>query len=89
MVDRSTGNWKTESLTCYLDGVQTFSVTGARVGDQATWSVLAHNPHFLLLNVAVGGSFPSAVAGKSTPTKATIGGLSVGMEVDYVVVYNS
>lgn len=89
LVDRTTGNWMTESLTWYLDGTKAFSVTGARIGDYATWSALAHNPHFLLFNVAVGGSFPNAIAGKATPTSSTIGGLNAGMEIDYVAVYNS
>lgn len=89
MVDRTSGDWKTETLAWYLDGVQTFNVTGARIGDQATWAALAHTAHYLLLNVAVGGSFPNALAGGLTPTSRTVGGTSVGMEVDYVVVWNS
>lgn len=89
MVDRSSGNWLTETLTWYLDEEIVFSVDGRTIGDEATWEVLAHSPHFLLLNVAVGGSFPDAVAAEATPMSATVGGSSVGMEVDYVVVYNS
>ncbi|CAM6112659.1 unnamed protein product [Calypogeia fissa] len=93
-VDRSmsgpgqTGTWLDETLNWYLDEVLVFSVTGARVNDQAAWEQLAHQPHFLLMNVAVGGAFPNAIAGGTTPTAATIDGPSVGMEVFYVGVWN-
>jgi len=89
MVDRTTGSWKTDTLTWYLDGVATFSVNGAKIGDQDTWEALAYSERFLLLNVAVGGTLPNALAGKTALTSQTVGGLGSAMEVDYVVVYNS
>ena len=45
--------------------------------------MLAHKKHFLLLNVAVGGNCPGP------PNNSTVDGSSVGMEVDYVGVWNS
>lgn len=45
--------------------------------------MLAHTEHFVLLNVAIGGNWPGA------PNGATIDGFSVGMEVDYVGVWDS
>jgi len=89
MVDRSmTGygkneTWLHETLNWYLDGANVFTINGSRVGDEETWKVLAHGEKFLLLNVAVGGNWPGA------PNNETIGGPSVGMEVDYVGVWNS
>jgi beta-glucanase (GH16 family) len=89
MVDRSMsavamkGTWKDETLSWYLDGTKIFTVTGAKVGDQNTWESVAHNNHFLLLNVAIGGGWPGA------PNSQTIDGPTVGMEVDYVGVWST
>ena len=88
-VDRSmcgeTGNgtWKEESLKWYVDDALKFTVNGSTVGDEETWKKLAHKEHFLLFNVAVGGNWPGP------PNNMTIDGPSVGMEVDYVGVWNS
>jgi hypothetical protein len=43
-----------------------------------------HAGYFILLNVAMGGAFPDALAGP-TPTASTVSG--VPMRVDYVAVY--
>lgn len=88
-VDRSmcreggNGTWKEESLNWYVDGALKFSVNGSTVGDEQTWTKLAHEEHFLLLNVAVGGNWPRP------PNNMIVDGLNVGMEVDYVGVWNS
>jgi hypothetical protein len=68
-------------LNWYLDGTKVFTVSGQQVGDEKTWTALAHNGHFLLLNVAVGGNWPGA------PNSKTIDGLTVAMEIDYVGVW--
>jgi len=89
-IDRSNagGNdWRGEKMTWLVDGRQTFSITGATVGDAAAWTSLARTPKFLLLNVAVGGSFPDAIARVKTPTPATAGGDTAAMEVRYVAVF--
>ncbi|KAE9371585.1 glycoside hydrolase family 16 protein [Stipitochalara longipes BDJ] len=89
LVDRSMcGNgskstWADETLNWYLDGSKVFTISGKRVGDEKTWGALAHDEHFLLLNVAVGGSWPGG------PNSQTVDGLSVGMEIDYVEVWKS
>ncbi|TVY56603.1 Glucan endo-1,3-beta-glucosidase A1 [Lachnellula cervina] len=89
LVDRSmcgegkNGTWLDETLNWYLDGEKVFKITGATVGDEETWSLLAHEEHYLLLNVAVGGNWPGP------PNNATIDGRSVGMEVEHIGVYNS
>jgi beta-glucanase (GH16 family) len=88
-VDRSmvgagkTGTWQQETLTWYLDGKSVLSINGAKIGDQNTWTKIAHQGHFLLLNVAVGGNWPGY------PNAQTVDGQAVQMEVDYVGVWNA
>lgn len=81
--DDGEGSWEDESLNWYLDRELKFSVTGRTVADEQAWNMLAHQEHFLLLNIAVGGNWPGP------PNNQTIDGPSVGMEVDYVGVWNS
>jgi beta-glucanase (GH16 family) len=81
--DGGTGTWEDESLNWYLDGELKFTVNGSTVGDKQAWKMLAHKEHFLLLNVAVGGNWPGP------PNNSTMDGSSVGMEVDYVGIWNS
>jgi beta-glucanase (GH16 family) len=90
-IDRtnSGGDWRGEKLTWFVDGSPTTSVTGAVVGDQSAWTSLARSSRYLLLNVAVGGSFPDAVANTKTPTAQTTGGSVAAMEVKYVAVYST
>jgi beta-glucanase (GH16 family) len=88
-VDRSmvgkgkTGTWKQETLTWFLDGKSVLKITGAHIGDENTWTQIAHQGHFLLLNVAVGGNWPGY------PNAQTAYGEAVQMEVEYVGVWNS
>jgi len=72
-------------LRWYVDDQQFHSVSQNRV-DPTTWSnMTGHAGYFLLLNVAMGGSFPDGVAGTATPTAATVSGRP--MLVDYVAVW--
>lgn len=48
-----------------------------------TTEKIAHEGHFLLLNVAMGGNWPGP------PNNKTVSGEQVAMEVDYVGVWNS
>jgi beta-glucanase (GH16 family) len=82
-VDRTPSRWQDESLTWFVDGKQVLQVKGSRVNDQATWDKVAHQGHFVLLNVAVGGNWPGY------PNSATVDGTPVMMEVDYVGVWNT
>lgn len=89
VIDRSmcqpggNGTWLDETLNWYLDGRKILTVSGRDIADEGVWSAVAHDGHFLLLNVAVGGNWPGA------PNSQTIDGPSVGMEVDYVGVWKS
>ncbi|HEV2778606.1 MAG TPA: glycoside hydrolase family 16 protein [Actinophytocola sp.] len=69
----------------YVDGQQYHQVSQNQV-DAGTWNnMTGHAGYFILLNVAMGGSFPNGVAGTGTPTAATQPG--VPMVVDYVAVW--
>ena len=70
-----------QQLRWYLDGVQFFHVDSTQV-DATTWANATDHGYFLILNVAMGGSFPGAFGGG--PTAATASG--VPMLVDYVTV---
>lgn len=72
-------------LRWYVDGTQFHSVSQSAV-DAATWSAMTdHAGYFILLNVAIGGAFPDAIQGSTTPTSATASGNP--MLVDYVGVW--
>ncbi|WP_230393929.1 carbohydrate-binding protein [Plantactinospora alkalitolerans] len=74
-----------QQLRWYVDGQHYHTVTQAQVGSY--WSQMtSHAGYFLLLNVAMGGSFPNGVAGGTTPTATTVSGRS--MLVDYVAVWS-
>jgi beta-glucanase (GH16 family) len=73
-----------EQLRWYVDGQQYHTVNQNQVGEPHWSNMTSHAGYFLLLNVAMGGSFPNGVAGSGTPTAATASG--VPMVVDYVTV---
>jgi len=58
-------------------------VYGRDVGDEASWNALANSPMYIILNVAVGGSWLGSVAASTSSGQAS------GMEVLYVGVYHS
>ncbi|MGP3981608.1 glycoside hydrolase family 16 protein [Streptomyces sp. KR80] len=81
--DRST---TPNELRWYVDGQQFHSVNENRVGADAWNNMTQHAGYFILLNVAIGGAFPDALAGSKTPTSATVPGRP--MLVDYVAVWS-
>jgi beta-glucanase (GH16 family) len=60
----------TEFLRWYLDGEEFHSVSSADM-DARTWADATHHGYFVLLNLAMGGALPNAIAGKPTPTDTT------------------
>ncbi|MEY9877142.1 beta-glucanase (GH16 family) [Streptacidiphilus sp. MAP12-33] len=74
-----------EELRWYLDGTEYWTVKASDVS-AAAWRAATTAGDFLLLNVAVGGQFPDALAprGVTTPTAGTRPG--VPMVVDWVAV---
>ncbi|KAM7196821.1 Concanavalin A-like lectin/glucanase domain containing protein [Rhypophila sp. PSN 637] len=94
-IDRTNpgGNWEDEKIVWRIDVEVVFAVTGAVVGDEESWLNITNEDHMILLNVAVGGTFPSKEANAPpqpyTPTPETVGGLRSSMWVKYVIVYAS
>ncbi|KAI1844312.1 hypothetical protein JX265_007850 [Neoarthrinium moseri] len=81
-VDRSA---KPEAVRWFLDGTLFWQVIDTDM-PAAVWNKTVHNPIFILLDLAIGGSFPNGVYGSSTPLSTTTSG---GVfTVDYVAVYN-
>ncbi len=72
-----------EELRWYLDGQQTWIVRESQVG-VTQWNAATHHGFFIILNLAMGGAFPNAVAGMNTPTGQTVSGGS--LLVDSVTV---
>ncbi|PHH51559.1 hypothetical protein CFIMG_003190RAa [Ceratocystis fimbriata CBS 114723] len=87
-IDRSNagGDWRAESLKWRMNGKVVNTLLGSDVGDKDAWAALAHDDHFLLLNVAVGGALPNAMASSSTPMTSTEGGVGSAMQVSHVAV---
>lgn len=82
-VDRSV---TPDAVRWYLDGNVYWEVT-ADVMDTATWEAAVHVPHFVLMNLAIGGAFPDKEFGSVTPLADTVSG---GMlQAEYIAVYNS
>ncbi|WP_254550195.1 ricin-type beta-trefoil lectin domain protein [Catellatospora tritici] len=73
-----------EQIRWYLDGNNFFTVNANQV-DATTWNNATHHGFFMILNVAIGGSFPGAFGGG--PTGSTVSG--VPMIVDYVAAYTA
>lgn len=77
-LDRSTS---VEQLRYYLDGNNYFTINSNQVS-ATDWNNATHHGFFVILDVAMGGSFPNAFGGP--PTGATVSGQP--MLVDYVSV---
>ncbi|KAL7805403.1 family 16 glycoside hydrolase [Trichoderma aethiopicum] len=82
-IDRSSNYWQTETIQWFMDGTLFHTLTGAQIGDEGLWATLAHSPMYIILNLAVGGTWPG------DPTEATLSGWGNMFEVQYVAVYES
>jgi beta-glucanase (GH16 family) len=74
--------WTSQSIKMFLDGVEyyTFDISGGAAANLSEF----HNPHYLLLNLAVGGSY----TGKMTDASVTAT-LPGKMYIDYVRLYQN
>jgi Carbohydrate binding module (family 6) len=79
-------NTSDESITWYLNGTAYYTVTESQVGT-ATWEAAVDHGFFLILDLAMGGAYPNAVCGCTSPTSSTSSGAS--MSVGYVAVYET
>jgi hypothetical protein len=84
ILDRT--NTSAESITFYLDGNAYFTVTEAQVGT-ATWQAAFDHNLSIILDLAMGGSYPNGQCGCTTPTGSTASGGT--MSVDYVAAYQT
>jgi len=75
-----------EKISWEVDGTTYQTITETQLGSEL-WATTVHGGCFILLNLAIGGSFPNNVLGSTTPIEATRPG--VPMRVEYVAVYNS
>ncbi|KAK4125817.1 glycoside hydrolase family 16 protein [Parathielavia appendiculata] len=81
--DRTTGDWRSETITWFMNDSQFHQVRGDQINDQTVWTSLTAKPLFFILNVAVGGNWPGY------PNDRTLGGYGAMMEVGYVAQYSS
>jgi beta-glucanase (GH16 family) len=58
VIDRTSRNWRSETVEWARDGQVFHKLSGADIGDEGVWGTLAHSPYYILLNVAVGGTWP-------------------------------
>ena len=79
-------NTSDETVTYYLDGTAYYSVAESQVGT-AVWQAAVDHGFFLILDLAVGGAYPNAICGCTSPSSGTSSGAS--MKVGYVAVYET
>ncbi len=84
IVDRT--DTSAEQIRWYLDGTNFFTVNQSQM-DATTWHNAVDHGFFLILNVAIGGAFPDAICGCTSPAADTSSG--AGMSVDYVAAYQT
>lgn len=99
-IDRTnpSGRWQDEEIVWRIDGEIVFQVSGEEVGSKTYWTNISNGDHMILLNVAVGGSFPNKLVGFNpddpnspppTPRENTVGGIHSSMWVKYVIAYGN
>jgi hypothetical protein len=79
-------NTSDESITFYLDGNQYFSVSESQVGT-STWQAAFDHNMSIILDLAMGGSYPNGACGCTTPDGSTVSGGT--MSVQYVAAYET
>ena len=79
-------NTAAESITFYLDGNEYFSVTESQVGT-STWQAAFDHNLSIILDLAMGGSYPNGVCDCTSPTSSTASGGT--MSVAYVAAYST
>jgi hypothetical protein len=79
-------NTSAESITYYLNGTAYYTVNESTVGT-AAWQAAVDHGFFIILDLAMGGAYPNAICGCTSPSSATSSGAS--MSVGYVAVYTT
>jgi beta-glucanase (GH16 family) len=76
VVDRT--NTSAESITWHLDGAAYQTVSESQVGT-AVWQAAVDHGFFIILDLAIGGTYPNATCGCTSPTNATTSGASMSV----------
>jgi len=76
IIDRTKSD---EEVRFYLDGVQTWIVRESQVG-VAAWEAAIHHGFYLRFDLAIGGQYPNAIAGETTPTPDTTSGGTLNVD---------
>ncbi|WP_055585928.1 discoidin domain-containing protein, partial [Streptacidiphilus griseoplanus] len=76
VIDRTTTD---EQIRWYLDGRQVWQVSESQVG-VSTWDAAVHHGFSLAFDLAIGGSFPDAVCGCTSPGADTSSGGTLALD---------
>jgi Ricin-type beta-trefoil lectin domain/Glycosyl hydrolases family 16 len=79
-------NTSDESITFYLNGNQTFTVSESQVGT-STWQAAYDHNLSIIFDLAMGGAYPNGVCNCTSPSSATTSGGT--MSVAYVAAYTT
>ncbi len=79
-------NTSAESITWFLDGTQFFQVNENQV-PVATWQAAIDHNFSVIFDLAMGGGFPNAICGCTSPASSTTSGAT--MTVAYVAAYET
>lgn len=75
-----------EAVRWFVDGILFWQIVSTDLPSDV-WAQSVHNPHFILLNLAIGGAFPNNNYGSSTPLASTVSGAT--LQAEYIAVYNA
>ncbi|KAJ4312493.1 hypothetical protein N0V84_009897 [Fusarium piperis] len=75
-----------EAVRWFVDGILFWQIVSTDLPANV-WAQSVHNPHFILLNLAIGGAFPNNNYGSATPLASTVS--SATLQAEYVAVYNA
>ncbi|KAJ7054424.1 glycoside hydrolase family 16 protein [Mycena amicta] len=82
-VDLRNADWTEQSISFWLDGTEYYTVTGGQISDEISWSTLAADDYYVILNVAIGGVYPG------NPGAQTVAGFASSLRAKYVAVYQT
>ncbi|KXT09028.1 hypothetical protein AC579_10181 [Pseudocercospora musae] len=83
VIDRTTSP---ESIKFWLDRNLKYTIKSSQF-TSTIWNQSVNRGFYLVLNVAMGGAYPNAVYGQTTPIASTVSGKQ--MAVDYVAVWST
>jgi Carbohydrate binding module (family 6) len=79
-------NTSAESISYLLNGTVFYTINESQV-PTATWQAAVDHGFFIILDVAIGGAYPNAICGCTSPSSTISSGAA--MSVGYVAVYET